>query len=44
MSRAALLSRDESVKQVLAAMGDSHRANIEACGRLLDSIQAGHPA
>lgn len=36
--------RDESAKQMLAAMGESHRVNIEACGRLLDSMQADHPA
>ncbi|TAK51595.1 MAG: hypothetical protein EPO27_02540 [Betaproteobacteria bacterium] len=35
---------DASVKQVLAAMRDSHRANIEVCGCLLDAMQASRPA
>lgn len=36
--------RDEYARLVLAEMGESHRANIEVCSKLLDSTQTGHPA
>lgn len=36
--------RLDRARQVLAAMGESHRVNIEACSRLLDSMPASRPA
>lgn len=36
--------RDAYARQVLAEMGESHRANIEACRKLLGSMQTGQPA